>query len=75
MGWGPPECPAARNWDSNTVLVDPAKFYAGIQGFAYAEIRFSIQSFPNPGKRAMTARSVTELIISSGVMPAQAGTQ
>src|SRR5216683_6895452 len=35
------------NWDSNAVLVHPAKFYAGIQAFAYAEIGFSIRIFPN----------------------------
>jgi hypothetical protein len=35
------------NWDSNTVLVHPAKFYSGIQAFAYAEIRFSARTFVN----------------------------
>jgi len=29
-----------RNWDSNAVLLYRAKFYPGIQAFAYAELAF-----------------------------------
>src|SRR5262249_32688533 len=45
-GIGSAGIPADRNWDSNTVLVYLAKFYPGIQAFAYWEMHFSIPSFP-----------------------------
>jgi hypothetical protein len=47
---GPDDKPAkdtgwTANWDSNTVLVYPAKFYSRTQGFAYREIRLFRSNF------------------------------